>query len=60
MELMHYRGHVGDRGRTEYLLAAVLDSEVVTPQKYPGIFFIIILLYIPGKVESTWVFSKNF
>ena len=28
MELRHYRGHSGDRGHTECLPAAVLDSEV--------------------------------
>ena len=28
MELQHNRGHSGDRGRTECLPAAVLDSEV--------------------------------
>ena len=34
------------------------DSAVhfVTPRKYPKIFIIKIIIYIPGIIEQTWVF----
>ena len=45
-----------------FVTKVMMDGDMfsVTPQKYPKIFIIKIIIYIPGIIEPTWVFFWKF